>query len=715
MKRPVDLNLVVGRDGKMMQVLQQGIDEKASRNREMNQSLSKRMQDRMDFENENMFPERKHEQVKDKKQTSAPVMFNKKGNNKRSQKAESMDIDNSETIVEEEEVYEVENVYENIPSSKNKNKKKQFDRAKVNEAVEKVLKQQSPVKSDSSSEDSSSSSSDSETDVQKNKNELSDDGSSKRKKKKKNKKNKNKKSKKIKKKKKQKKQHMSEDEVMEVEHQQNKNEEKAQQSDDFSDYEDYKKYKSQKPKDDVNDPLNRKLPEKMKKSQLRQFIKRRAEEGQINLFNHISVVVREVKNKEKATVEDKFISLFGGDSDSESDENVDENNLNNLMSEQIDAEELNQDNLKQYKINLKTPRNVSHRTEVTLDDRIENILNIVKQQQINVQVEQKVSVDFGGLVKTTPIVQNKKRKIVKKVEEENKMEVEQPPMKIAKEEQEKKKKKKSKKEEVLSSGEEIEQPERKKSKKKKKEKKRRSPSTSSSSEDEGEVRHSRSRKMSRSPGLPKAYNMAERNDDNNEGYDKKNYDNYKRDASYSRSRSRSRSRDNDRRHDVDHHGYHGNNRNYHNNKHNNYHGNNYHHQSRSYIENRNYIKNDYKTNDRYYERRERSRDRSITQSPLRTQQRNERSDSREERSKSRDRREVFITKDIENNNDNTLVVSKVVSTVKMTTPDSEIKETKPQQKQLTPEEEAANQEKLKKMEQKWGHDLYEEQVVTQDN
>jgi len=180
--KPVDLNLVVGRDGKMMQVLQQGIDEKASRNREMNQQLSKRMQDRMDYENENMFPERKHEQVKDKKQTSAPVMFNKKGNNKRSQKAESMDIDNSETIVEEEEVYEVENVYENIPSSKNKNKKKQFDRAKVNEAVEKVLKQQSPVKSDSSSEDSSSSSSDSETDVQKNKNELSDDGSSKRKK-----------------------------------------------------------------------------------------------------------------------------------------------------------------------------------------------------------------------------------------------------------------------------------------------------------------------------------------------------------------------------------------------------------------------------------------------------------------------------------------------------------------------------------------------------
>merc|ERR1719354_1368583 len=222
--------------------------------------------------------------------------------------------------------------------------------------------------------------------------------------------------------------------------------------------------------------------------------------------------------------------------------------------------------------------------------------------------------------------------------------------------------------------------------------------------------------MSRSPGLPKAYNMAERNDDNNEGYDKKNYDNYKRDASYSRSRSRSRSRDNERRHDVDHHGYHGNNnRGYHNNKHNNYHGNNYHHQSRSYIENRNYIKNDYKTNDRYYERRERSRDRSITQSPLRTQQRNERSDSREERSKSRDRREVFITKDIENSNDNTLVVSKVVSTVKMTTPDSEIKETKPQQKQLTPEEEAANQEKLKKMEQKWGHDLYEEQVVTQEN
>ena len=50
---------------------------------------------------------------------------------------------------------------------------------------------------------------------------------------------------------------MSEDEIMEVEHQQNKNEEKAQQSDDFSDYEDYKKYKSQKPKDDVNDHLNR--------------------------------------------------------------------------------------------------------------------------------------------------------------------------------------------------------------------------------------------------------------------------------------------------------------------------------------------------------------------------------------------------------------------------------------------------------------------------
>ena len=45
---------------------------------------------------------------------------------------------------------------------------------------------------------------------------------------------------------------------------------------------------------------------------------------------------------------------------------------------------------------------------------------------------QQVSVDFGGLVKTTPTVQNKKRKIVKKVEEENKMEVEQPPMKIAK-------------------------------------------------------------------------------------------------------------------------------------------------------------------------------------------------------------------------------------------------------------------------------------------
>ena len=40
-----------------------------------------------------------------------------------------------------------------------------YYRAKVNEAVEKVLKQQSPVKSDSSSEDSSSSSSDSETDV----------------------------------------------------------------------------------------------------------------------------------------------------------------------------------------------------------------------------------------------------------------------------------------------------------------------------------------------------------------------------------------------------------------------------------------------------------------------------------------------------------------------------------------------------------------------
>ena len=44
-------------------------------------------------------------------------------------------------------------------------------------------------------------------------------------------------------------------------------------------------------------------------------------------------------------------------SDSESDENVDENNSNNLMSEQINAEELNQDNLKQYKINLKSKFN----------------------------------------------------------------------------------------------------------------------------------------------------------------------------------------------------------------------------------------------------------------------------------------------------------------------------------------------------------------------
>ena len=49
---------------------------------------------------------------------------------------------------------------------------------------------------------------------------------------------------------------MSGDEVMEVD-QQNKTEERARESDDFSDYEDYKKYRSNKPKDDVNDTLNR--------------------------------------------------------------------------------------------------------------------------------------------------------------------------------------------------------------------------------------------------------------------------------------------------------------------------------------------------------------------------------------------------------------------------------------------------------------------------
>ena len=54
------------------------------------------------------------------------------------------------------------------------------------------------------------------------------------------------------------------------------------------------------------------MPEKLKKSQLRQFIKRRTEEGQINLFNHI-VVVKHVQAKPKATDEDKFISLFGDD------------------------------------------------------------------------------------------------------------------------------------------------------------------------------------------------------------------------------------------------------------------------------------------------------------------------------------------------------------------------------------------------------------------
>merc|ERR1712142_1246476 len=119
------------------------------------------------------------------------------------------------------------------------------------------------------------------------------------------------------------------------------------------------------------------------------------EEGQINLFNHI-VVIKQVQAKPKATVEDKFISLFGDDdSDSESDENADENNQNNLMSENIEEDELNLENLKQYKINLKTPRNVSHRTEITLDYRIESILMVVKQQQLSAKVEQKVSVDLG--------------------------------------------------------------------------------------------------------------------------------------------------------------------------------------------------------------------------------------------------------------------------------------------------------------------------------
>merc|ERR1712183_95676 len=219
---------------------------------------------------------------------------------------------------------------------------------------------------------------------------LSDEESSKRKKKKKSKKNK--------KKKKQKKQqhHQSEDEqqnqAINQEHQDHQNQSRID-SGDFSEYEDYKNWRINKKKQpqrfDPNDLLQRKMPEKLKKSQLRQFIKRRTEEGQINLFNHI-VVVKQVQAKPKATDEDKFISLFGDDdSDSESDENVDENNQNNLMSEDIEADELDLENLKQYKINLKTPRNVSHRTEITLNDRIENIL--MKQQQLSAAVEQKVS------------------------------------------------------------------------------------------------------------------------------------------------------------------------------------------------------------------------------------------------------------------------------------------------------------------------------------
>merc|ERR1712168_1506999 len=115
--------------------------------------LQSRNEDRSSDDSENnMFPQKKHaEQVKEKekKQNAAAIKFNKKGN-KRSQKAEAMETENSENIVEEEEIYYGENVYENIPSSKNKNKnkKKQLERAKVNEAVEKVLKQQN---SDSSS------------------------------------------------------------------------------------------------------------------------------------------------------------------------------------------------------------------------------------------------------------------------------------------------------------------------------------------------------------------------------------------------------------------------------------------------------------------------------------------------------------------------------------------------------------------------------------
>merc|ERR1712202_39600 len=110
--------------------------------------LQNRNEDRSsdDSENNSLFPEKKHaEQVKEKeqKQNAAAIKFNKKGN-KKSQKAEAMETENSENIVEEEEIYYDENVYENIPSSKNKSKskKKQLERAKVNEAVEKVLKQQ---------------------------------------------------------------------------------------------------------------------------------------------------------------------------------------------------------------------------------------------------------------------------------------------------------------------------------------------------------------------------------------------------------------------------------------------------------------------------------------------------------------------------------------------------------------------------------------------